>query len=226
MINNQSSPPDVVGIGEAAAALGLSRGTVQKMVDGGELAAVRTHGGHRRISRESLEKYLSRSVPSASQADESLCVLVAEDNDLMRHQYEWHVQRSNLPVRLVFAGDAIEALLAIERQRPHVVVADLCMRPFDGFHLVSKLRTTPEFAEICVVVVTALTAVDIQARGQELPPSVPVFEKPAPWDRLLGLLQGQIQSRLGLRLDRVWREARASSASAPEAGGTAGAKGK
>lgn len=192
---------EVLSIGEACEMLGLSRGTVQKMVDGGELTATRTHGGHRRILRRSLQAYLAdRSVIPRKP---ELLVLVAEDNAIVRQQYERHMKRTTLPVRIAFAADAIEALLAIERQRPDVVVADLCMRPFDGFHLVSKLRTSAEFSGIGVVVVTALTSSEIHARGG-LPPSVPVFEKPDPWEGLGAFLHAQIQLRFGAAMDRQW----------------------
>lgn len=42
---------------DAARDLGLSVASVQKMVDVGELAAVRTQGGHRRIFVDSINKY-------------------------------------------------------------------------------------------------------------------------------------------------------------------------
>ena len=42
---------------DAARDLGLSVASVQKMVDAGELAAVRTQGGHRRIFVNSINKY-------------------------------------------------------------------------------------------------------------------------------------------------------------------------
>ena len=47
---------DYVGIGEAAKILALSRTSIQKLVDSGQLAAVKTTGGHRRILRESIEE--------------------------------------------------------------------------------------------------------------------------------------------------------------------------
>jgi excisionase family DNA binding protein len=43
---------------EAARMLGLSIGSVQKQVDSGELQAMRTHGGHRRIAAQSLVDFM------------------------------------------------------------------------------------------------------------------------------------------------------------------------
>lgn len=46
--------PDEVGIGKAARPMSLSRTSMQKLVDAGVVAAVKTACGHRRISRSSL----------------------------------------------------------------------------------------------------------------------------------------------------------------------------
>lgn len=46
---------------EVARKLGLSIGSVQKRVDSGELRAMRTHGGHRRIAVESLMHFMANN---------------------------------------------------------------------------------------------------------------------------------------------------------------------
>lgn len=51
---------------EAAVKLGLSLGTVQKMVEIGALSAWKTSGGHRRVLASSLEDYI-RSRQSSPQ---------------------------------------------------------------------------------------------------------------------------------------------------------------
>jgi len=56
---------DFVGIGEAAQILGLSRTSVQKLVDSGQLPAVKTNGGHRRILRSSIDALDQKMGPKA-----------------------------------------------------------------------------------------------------------------------------------------------------------------
>jgi len=56
---------DFVGIGEAAHILGLSRTSIQKLVDSGQLPAVKTNGGHRRILRSSIENLDQKMGPKA-----------------------------------------------------------------------------------------------------------------------------------------------------------------
>lgn len=56
MKNNQS-PQTYISTSQAAQMLGLSVGTVQRMVQNGVFKAFVTHGGHRRILSESLNDY-------------------------------------------------------------------------------------------------------------------------------------------------------------------------
>jgi len=189
--------PALVGIGDAARALGVSRTTVQKMVDSGALQAVRTAGGHRRILRQSLESHLNARMPTRRLHEgRRLQVLVAEDNMLMRQTFEQRLSRMGLPLELHFSVDAVDALLQIERRRPHVIITDLRMEPFDGFHLLRILRDQPAFASQWVLVISAMSAEEIEERGG-LPGSVAVYAKPPQWDRIRGFLEACCLRELG-----------------------------
>jgi len=190
-------PRALVGIGDAARALGVSRTTVQKMVDGGNLQAVRTAGGHRRILRQSLESHLNGRMPVRRPLESRrLRVLVADDNMLMRQSFEQRLSRMGLPLELHFSVDAVDALLQIERRRPQVIITDLRMEPFDGFHLLRILSDQPAFASQWVVVVSAMQAQEIEDNGG-LPGSVVTYSKPPPWDRIRGFLEACCLRELG-----------------------------
>lgn len=59
-IKNPENPKDYLSTRQSARQLQVSLGTVQKMVETGELLAWKTRGGHRRILCSSLEKLLKR----------------------------------------------------------------------------------------------------------------------------------------------------------------------
>jgi excisionase family DNA binding protein len=48
----------LMGIGEVAQALGVSTSSVRRLIDCGKLEAVRTGGGHRRITAVSFKRYI------------------------------------------------------------------------------------------------------------------------------------------------------------------------
>ena len=84
MIQLITSLKDCMSTGEVAKHLHLSIGTVQRMVDTGQLKAWTTGGGHRRISAESLRIFeVSRHFKSSSvknQFSGTVGVLVAKKN--------------------------------------------------------------------------------------------------------------------------------------------------
>lgn len=57
--------------------------------------------------------------------------------------------------RVVTARNGQEAMEAIARERPALVVTDVLMPKLDGFGLIHRLRINPETREVPVVVITA-----------------------------------------------------------------------
>jgi len=185
-------------VSEVTGLLGVSRTSVQKMVDSGALLAMRTPGGHRRIMRSSVQAMLEGQLPAAAGAQAepapNMTVLIVEDSPTTTLSYQKVLRRSRLPIACEFAVDGIEALLKLERLRPDVLVTDLQMEPVDGFRLVAAVQADAELALMAQVVVTGLDDEEIARRGG-LPPNVLLYRKPVPWDRLLGFLEAHAQRR-------------------------------
>jgi CheY-like chemotaxis protein len=57
--------------------------------------------------------------------------------------------------RVVTARNGSEALAAIEKERPAVIITDILMPQMDGFSLVHRLRLNPETRDIPVVFLSA-----------------------------------------------------------------------
>lgn len=193
---------ELLTVGEVTGLLGVSRTSVQKMVDSGVLLAMRTPGGHRRIVRSSVQALLSgqlQLVPGAAPPpvpapSSSMTVLIVEDSPTTTLSYQKVLRRSRLPISCEFATDGIEALLKLERFRPDVLITDLQMEPVDGFRLVAAVQNDAELALMAQVVVTGLDDDEIARRGG-LPPNVLLYRKPVPWDRVLGFLEAHAQRR-------------------------------
>jgi excisionase family DNA binding protein len=202
---------EFVGLGEAAQVLGLSRTSVQKLVDLGHVEAVRTGGGHRRILRSSLMSYRQqmatqgpRTEPgrlplmSRTARSQSFEVLLVDDDELTIEVLSTLLERHFPQFVRSVARDGMEAVVQIERQRPNVVITDLNMQPFDGFRLARHISGKPEYAGICVLAMTALSEEEVQRRGG-LPPDVLVYRKPLKAERLIGFLEAHAQVQRKLR---------------------------
>lgn len=180
---------------EAANLLGVSVGTVQLWVESGLLQAWKTAGGHRRVMRESLDSLLhKRPLPASSISPplleaRRLKILVVEDDANLLRLYQANMSGWPMRPEVSLIDNAVSALLAMGRDRPDMLVADLQMPGMDGFSMLRVLRETPEFEKTSIVIVTGLDAAEIGLRGG-IPAGVEVLPKPIPFDRLRAIAAG------------------------------------
>ena len=185
------------GTSYAAKMLDLSVGTVQSLVEKGELVAWKTQGGHRRISIQSIYQYQNRanlSPKAQSHNGKYLRVMVVEDDVNSRAMYQAHFDSWDLPIDAVMQVSAIEALLDIPVVKPQVLMADLRMPGIDGVEMLRQLSAHPQFTKMSVIVITGLSDDEIAAYG-ELPAGTHVLRKPVD----MGWLKGYFQAMLSLR---------------------------
>jgi len=178
--------PEFYSTREAAVKLGLSLGTVQKMVETGALNAWKTSGGHRRVLASSLEDYMrSRQSNTAISSNQSLSLLVVEDNDDAQRNYAQQIAEWGIDVDLRLEASGLQALLYIAKHRPDIVITDLSMANLDGFEMINSLRNDLSFSKMDIVVVTEMSKADIAERGG-LPKDAMIFAKPVSFATLQG----------------------------------------
>jgi len=169
----------VCGTFHAAKLLGMSVGTVQSLVEKGELQAWKTKGGHRRISLDSIRKYqrdhglLTVTAPTG----DFIRLMVVDDDPVFLSLVEETTPHWGLGIKCFAMSSAIEALMNINTLRPHVLLTDLRMPEVDGFDFIIKLRSNPQFDGLHIIAVTSMTPDDIQQRGG-LPRNVVLMPKP------------------------------------------------
>ncbi|TRZ93253.1 MAG: response regulator [Rhodocyclaceae bacterium] len=185
---------------EAAKMLGVSLRTVQLWAESGLVEAWKTEGGHRRISRTSVQRLLQGdnyplpklAVPE--QRFERLKILVVEDDSVLLKLYKTVIASWNLPVDLITAGTGVEGLIRVGRDAPDLMITDLSMPGMDGFELIRSLATSSFREGMEIVVVTGLDAADVAARGG-LPEGVRLFPKPVPFAELRAIVAGMLEHR-------------------------------
>ena len=191
---------EVCTTSEAARLLGVSNTTVQTMVERGELRAWKTRGGHRRIVRASIDALREARLAgeAARRLDEAgIALLAVEPDPSARRRLESAVAGWREPVRLLWANDAFDALLAVERHRPDVLLTDLRATPIDGFEFLRRLRALPEYRAMSIVVATALDDADLAAHGG-LPAGAVRYGAPVPLETLRGFVEAcGVRKRLG-----------------------------
>ena len=174
--------------------LGVSTPTVQRWVDLGYLKAWKTVGGHRRIDAASAERFIAEhglaAPPVAAPAPAGLRVLVVDDNPDDRDLLTALVE-ATLPGAVVHTAEGgFEALVAIGRATPDILVTDILMPHMDGLEMLRHLASDRTAGPRAIVVVTALAAEKLGALD-ELQLPVRVVPKPIDPQRFAAALRAR-----------------------------------
>lgn len=171
---------------DVARRLGMAVRSVQLMVDRGELDAWKTPGGHRRISRASVDRWLAaRQGPAGTAASgagkraaavRAPRVLLIEDSRHYQNLVSLLVKQQFPQVDLQVADDGIAGLAMAGQLQPDVLLVDILLPGIDGATLITSLRSHPAFGRSHLIVVTSLDEADRQPYAFALA-DVPVVHK-------------------------------------------------
>lgn len=176
---------------EAARMLGLAVRSVQLMVDRGELQAWKTPGGHRRIARQSVERWRNGERTAAppgtpsepghgsppTRTDRPVRLLLIEDSMHFQNLVSLLVRRQFPAVELLTANDGIAGLIMAGQYQPDLLMVDLLLPGIDGASLLAGLRAHPLFGQLQVMVITSLAPEELAPYAFALD-GVPVVHKP------------------------------------------------
>jgi excisionase family DNA binding protein len=138
---------------QSAKVLQVSLGTVQKMVELGELIAWKTRGGHRRILASSLDQQLQRRKRAMRQKTTQNCIALgifrrAENSqELLESTQDWQ-----LKVELEVAMDSLEGLMKAVSIAPDLIFLDALIPPVEQVHLIHYLSKNKDTQRIPILV--------------------------------------------------------------------------
>ena len=214
---------------EVAKMLGMAVRSVQLMVDRGDLQAWKTPGGHRRISRESLERWLqgSRSgvraeaagrqegEPGAGRESSRRLrmgqrpprLLLIEDSTHFQNLVALLLKQKFPGLEVHVASDGITGLASFGQLQPDLLVVDIMLPGIDGANLITGLRSHALFGQCKLIVLTALDEAQRAPYAFALD-QVPVVHKP----RLVTDLPPLVESLLGARVAAATQSGRSDEA--------------
>jgi len=92
-------------------------------------------------------------------------ILLVDDNQQNLELMQAYLE--SLPCRLTTARDGVEAIDAIHREKPDLLLLDVMMPKMSGFEVCRKLKADPATRDIVVIMVTALHEVGDHERAVE-----------------------------------------------------------
>ncbi len=153
---------------EAAKLCHVSPLSIINWVNAGRLPAFRTPGGHRRIRREDLVRFMQENgipVPdSLREGSGRPRVLVVDDDASIREVLAEYMSSRSKPYEVMTASDGFEAGRLVATFRPDVVLLDLRMPGIDGFQVCRTIKGDPDTSKTTIVAITGFFDGETEAR--------------------------------------------------------------
>jgi len=134
----------------------VTAGTVANWIDAGRLPAFRTPGGHRRVRRDDLVRFMEEACMTTSNGDAgSRCrVLVVDDDPATVAVIETLITAPHPPLDVRVARDGFEAGRLSAEFRPDIVLLSASMPGVDGRRVCRRLKADPLHGATTVVMLT------------------------------------------------------------------------
>ncbi|MBL8029259.1 MAG: helix-turn-helix domain-containing protein, partial [Fibrobacteres bacterium] len=139
---------------EAAKYLNVFTNTVIHWMNTGKLSGYRTPGGHRRILRDELLRFIkNNNLEDAVAQKKALKILIVEDDIDAMDLYISILEKDNYEIKKSYTG--FSSGVAIDF-KPDLIILDIMLPDFDGFRVCDMLRKSPETAHTKILVISAI----------------------------------------------------------------------
>lgn len=144
--------------------------TIRKWAEAGRIQVFKTPGGHRRIRREDLTRFLrENNIPIHEDLENpGAKVLVVDDEKAVISVIRRFLERSNTGFQIEVAMDGFEAGHQVATFRPTIVFLDLRLPGIDGFEVCRRIKAGPEGAGIRIIAMTGYYEGDVAQRVVDL----------------------------------------------------------
>ena len=144
--------------------------TIRKWAEAGRIQVFKTPGGHRRIRREDLVRFLrENSIPVHEDLDNSgTKVLVVDDEKSVISVVRRFLERAQTPFQIEVAMDGFDAGHQVATFKPDVIFLDLRLPGIDGFEVCRRIKSAKETASTSIIAMTGYYEGDVAQRIIEL----------------------------------------------------------
>ncbi len=174
--------------GEIAKHCGVTLRTVIRWIERGSLKAYKLPGrGNNRVNHSDLVEFLDQHGMPALESPEPVHnkrVLICDDEPAYAQAINRVLQRASYQTEIAF--DGFQAGMQLANFKPSLMTLDLNMPNMNGFEVLQYIRSTPEFNQIKIVVISGLPEQELnkaKALGADA-----VLAKPFSPGKLLELL--------------------------------------
>lgn len=188
---------DTMTVFTASKYCNVSSKTIINWVEAGHIKAYKTVGGHRRIQKSDLEKFMEQQgIPIPGEADESgrKKILVVDDDLIIVESIVQCLEEDEYDYEVISASDGFEAGLQVNHFKPDLLILDIMMPDIKGYEVCKKIKSTKETEHIKIIVLSAYLDEEKFAQMKENGADL-CLSKPLPLSRL----KTEVATLLGLK---------------------------
>jgi len=149
---------------------GVNPTTVQNWVKSKRLKAFQTPGKHRRVRRDDLVEFLRKfdmPIPAELENNEAQKiihnVLIADDDTDVRNVIA-DALRVGDEINITEARNGIDALLAIGRSKPDMIILDVRMPNMNGYDVCERLKADNDVRKIKIIAISGDHSPEVRER--------------------------------------------------------------
>ncbi len=168
--------------------IGVSPSAVLSWIDKGLINAHRTPGGHRRVEKGILLKFLREQKMPVPRELVGVSRLLVMDDDAAFLRTVVRILKQRAPQLTVeTAANPVDGLLKISTFQPDSVLLDAYMPQMNGLEVCQKIHESAETAHIVIIAVTGRPSVKLSTSFREAG-AIACLTKPLDADQLVDML--------------------------------------
>jgi excisionase family DNA binding protein len=154
---------------EVAAFCHVTPDTIRKWAEAGRIRVFKTPGGHRRIRRDDLLKFLAENnIPVHTDLNAGgVRILVVESDGSAVTAIRRFLDRSRMTFEIEGVTDAFEAGRRLAEMNPDILFFDVRLPGVDAFDVIRNLANTESTAHVKIIALTPPADVDLAGRAKE-----------------------------------------------------------
>jgi len=153
--------------------LHVAVGSVINWVDDGQINAIITPGGHRKIPYKDVVRFLkSHNYDIPQELLMKKLVYIVDDEDAI-HTFFQEIFKTidGFDLRDFFSGT--EALISMGKSQPEIMIVDIMMPDIDGIQVIKNIRANESFNDIHIIAISG----SIDKKDESLNAGANVFLK-------------------------------------------------
>lgn len=153
--------------------------TIRKWAEAGKIRVFKTPGGHRRIRRDDLLRFLrENNMPIHEDlGNAGVKILVVDDEKAVISVIRRFLERAQTPFQIEMAMDGFDAGQMVATFLPDIIFLDLRLPGLDGFEVTRRIKSNPETSHIHIIAMTGYYQGEVANRVLELG-AVTLLQKP------------------------------------------------